>query len=75
LGLGFVSAQLQGSWEPAPSPTANDRRQPMIGTTHPNSKIFAPHGYGISSNALKDAFLSACAKSNINLIYHVINNH
>jgi len=25
LGFGFVSAQLQGSFEPAPSPKADDR--------------------------------------------------
>jgi len=42
LGFGFVSAQLQGSLEPAPSPKPRQ-----------NPKILAPNGCTISSNALK----------------------
>ena len=41
LGFGFASAQLQGSFEPAPSPKPRQ-----------NPKILAPNGCGISLNAL-----------------------
>jgi hypothetical protein len=41
LGFGFVSAQSQGCFEPAPSPKPRQ-----------NPKILAPNGYSISSNAL-----------------------
>jgi hypothetical protein len=40
LGLGFVSAQLQGCFKPAPSPKPR-----------PNPKILAPHGRNIFLNA------------------------
>jgi len=45
LGFGFVSAQLQGSLEPAPSPKPRQ-----------NPKILAPNGYSISSNPLTTIF-------------------
>ena len=46
LSLSFVSAQSQGSFEPAPSPKADDRHR------SPNPKIVAPNGGSFSSKAL-----------------------
>jgi hypothetical protein len=51
LGFGFVSAQSQGCFEPAPSPKADDRHR------SPNPKIPAPNSYSIFSNALGKIFL------------------
>src|SRR5258708_23742237 len=47
LGFGFVSAQSQGCYEPAPSPKPRQ-----------NPKILAPNGYSIFSNALTAARLA-----------------
>ncbi len=48
MSFGFVSAQLQG-FSNVPL-----RQRPMIGTIRRNSKILAPNGYSISSNALEN---------------------
>ena len=45
LGFGFVSAQLQGCFEPAPSPKPRQ-----------NPNILAPNGHNISLKALKILF-------------------
>jgi hypothetical protein len=48
LGFGFVSAQSQGSFEPAPSPKPRQKSEPD------GPPILAPNGYSIFSNALID---------------------
>jgi hypothetical protein len=48
LSFGFVSAQLQGY------SNLRLRQRPMIGTPRQNSKILAPNGHSISSNALEN---------------------
>jgi hypothetical protein len=62
LDFGFVSAQLRGSFEPAPSPKPRQ-----------NPKILAPNNYTFSSNAL--VHLPACAGGGFGVLIQITNQH
>jgi len=67
LGFGFVSAQLRGLFEPAPSPKADDRHH------SPTPKILAPNNCTFSSNA--PGHLPACAGGGFGALMQTTNQH
>ena len=62
LGFSFVSAQLRGSFKPAPSPKPRQ-----------NPKILAPNDYTFSSNA--PGHLPACAGGRFGVLIQLTNQH